>query len=107
MVIPSAVSDWQHEAARQAAELCAKVLAVEQEKENAKNDKIENCSSPLIEEKSKVKVEPITDFMRKQFEILVEQRNCNIYPTRNEKEEIAQLLDASYSQVCVFFSNRF
>uniref|UniRef100_A0AC34QSK8 Homeobox domain-containing protein n=1 Tax=Panagrolaimus sp. JU765 TaxID=591449 RepID=A0AC34QSK8_9BILA len=105
MVIPSAVSEWQHEAERQAAELCAKVLAVEQEKENGKIDQIENCSSPPMEEKSKTKVEPISDFMRKKFETLVEERSCNIYPTRNEKEEIAQLLDASYSQINRLFAN--
>ncbi|KAE9551685.1 hypothetical protein FO519_005090 [Halicephalobus sp. NKZ332] len=92
---------WEQEA----ASFCEKIL-VEQEKENSKEENPgQESGNPKIEEKSRPKVEPITEWQRKQFEIWMEQNGSNMYPSRDEKEKLAGTLDASYPQITRLFAN--
>ena len=93
---PTQTPGWQQET----TSICEKVL-VENEKENSKDESPmqDNNNNQKIEEKSRPKVEPITDWQRKQFESWMEQNGSNMYPSRDEKEKLAEMLDASYPQV--------
>ena len=91
---PTPTPVWEQET----ISICEKI---ENEKENSKDENpIQDNNNQKMEEKSRPKVEPITDWQRKQFEIWMEQNGSNMYPSRDEKEKLAKLLDASYPQVC-------
>ena len=70
----------------------------EHEKENNSSNE-EALTRTGNDEKCRAKVEPIHDWQRQKFEEWLTENSQNMYPTREEKENLASLLSVSYVQV--------
>uniref|UniRef100_A0A7E4ZV48 Homeobox domain-containing protein n=1 Tax=Panagrellus redivivus TaxID=6233 RepID=A0A7E4ZV48_PANRE len=56
-------------------------------------------------EKKPPKVEPISEEQKAKFDVWLEEHNFNMYPSREEKEALTELLGANYSQITRLFAN--
>uniref|UniRef100_A0AC34FZF0 Homeobox domain-containing protein n=1 Tax=Panagrolaimus sp. ES5 TaxID=591445 RepID=A0AC34FZF0_9BILA len=81
-----------------------------QQQQHEQNDTIEETTNLITTTEDKTiksqKIEPIHEWQKQKFDEWLTKNSFNMYPSRDEKEKLAEMLSASYLQITRLFANQ-
>jgi hypothetical protein len=78
----------------------------QQQQQELENEAIQMITEENNKRTTTQKYEPIHEWQKQKFDEWLTKNSFNMYPTRDEKEKLAEMLSASYAQITRLFANQ-
>uniref|UniRef100_A0AC35G7L1 Homeobox domain-containing protein n=1 Tax=Panagrolaimus sp. PS1159 TaxID=55785 RepID=A0AC35G7L1_9BILA len=78
----------------------------QQQQQELENEAIQMITEENNKRTTTQKFEPIHEWQKQKFDEWLTKNSFNMYPTRDEKEKLAEMLSASYAQITRLFANQ-